>query len=416
MLRAGANLPNAARGIRLQAMNQMRAIELFAGAGGLGIGISRAGFKPVKVAEWNDDCRNTLALNQKRQNGPLVGWPSDIESDVRDIDYSEFEGKVHLVSGGPPCQPFSLGGKHNAQADNRDMFPEAVRAVREVRPDAFIFENVKGLKRATFDSYYQYILLQLAHPSVTADEGQDWSDHFRKLQRHHTGKKDTDADYRVVTATLNAADFGIPQQRHRVFFVGIRSDLGREYSFPQATHSRAALIQSFADGSYLEKNKITKRQLALPPSILSAVRNSQRRGMAVVGDCDSSTAPWKTVREAFADLPAPTPNGVKGWSNHHLRRGARAYPGHLGSHVDQPAKALKAGVHGVPGGENMLRYSNGRVRYFSVRESARLQTFPDDYEITGSWSEAMRQLGNAVPVDLAYVVASELQKTLSQQK
>ena len=78
--------------------------------------------------------------------------------------------------------------------------------------------------------------------------------------------------------------------------------------------------------------------------------------------------------------------------------------------VAQPAKTLKAGVHGVPGGENMLRRADGSVRYFSVRESARLQTFPDNYELHGSWTEAMRQLGNAVPVDLAHAIAADVRK------
>jgi DNA (cytosine-5)-methyltransferase 1 len=77
-----------------------------------------------------------------------------------------------------------------------------------------------------------------------------------------------------------------------------------------------------------------------------------------------------------------------------------------------PAKTLKAGVHGVPGGENMLLMPDGSVRYFSVRESARLQTFPDEYELHGSWTEAMRQLGNAVPVELAHVIAKDVASQL----
>jgi DNA (cytosine-5)-methyltransferase 1 len=92
-------------------------------------------------------------------------------------------------------------------------------------------------------------------------------------------------------------------------------------------------------------------------------------------------------------------------ANHRFQPGARAYPGHTGSPLDQPAKTLKAGVHGVPGGENMLLSPDGSLRYFTVRESARLQTFPDDFVFHGSWSETMRQLGNAVPVELAAVVA-----------
>ena len=93
---------------------------------------------------------------------------------------------------------------------------------------------------------------------------------------------------------------------------------------------------------------------------------------------------------------------------------ARAYPGHTGSPVDEPAKALKAGVHGVPGGENMMSFADGRVRYFTVREAARLQGLPDDYEFVGSWTENMRQLGNAAPVQLAESFGRHIRGILSK--
>jgi DNA (cytosine-5)-methyltransferase 1 len=94
--------------------------------------------------------------------------------------------------------------------------------------------------------------------------------------------------------------------------------------------------------------------------------------------------------------------------NHRFQPGARSYPGHTGSPLDEPAKTLKAGVHGVPGGENMLVRPDGSIRYFTVRESARLQTFPDNFKFHGSWTETMRQLGNAVPVKLAEVIANSV--------
>src|SRR5690606_13368360 len=125
------------------------------------------------------------------------------------------------------------------------------------------------------------------------------------------------------------------------------------------------------------------------------------------------TKPWRTVRDALAGLPKPTERGSTRFLNHFQQPGARSYPGHTGSPIDAPAKTLKAGDHGVPGGENMLRDTDGSVRYFSIRESARLQPFPARYELHGSWSEAMRQLGNAVPVRLAQQVAGSVAEHLA---
>jgi DNA (cytosine-5)-methyltransferase 1 len=127
--------------------------------------------------------------------------------------------------------------------------------------------------------------------------------------------------------------------------------------------------------------------------------------------------PWKTVRDALTDLPEP--GKVRGAAEPHLTHfeipGARPYVGHTGSPWDEPAKTLKAGDHGVPGGENMLAEGHGRVRYFTIRESARLQTFPDQYTFPCSWTESMRQIGNAVPVDLARIVASKIRTTLERR-
>jgi DNA (cytosine-5)-methyltransferase 1 len=92
--------------------------------------------------------------------------------------------------------------------------------------------------------------------------------------------------------------------------------------------------------------------------------------------------------------------------------GARSYPGHTGSPLDEPAKTLKAGGHGVPGGENMIAMPDGTVRYFTIREAALIQTFPRDYVFHGSWGEVMRQLGNAVPVKLGAAVARQVAKHL----
>jgi DNA (cytosine-5)-methyltransferase 1 len=384
----------------------MRSLELFAGAGGLGLGLHAAGFRPVGVIERDTDCCNTIRENAKRGARAMRNWKL-VGSDVCDVNFSTFEDKLDLVSGGPPCQPFSLGGKHRAHEDARDMFPQAVRAVREIRPSAFIFENVKGLTRDSFRNYFEYIKLQLQHPEVELKTDESWSQHFARLERFHTSAATLGLNYRVVTQILNAADFGVPQKRERVFFVGFREDLGIEWNFPTPSHSRESLLwDQSSHGSYWDRHRISKSQRFYADRDALLFDQLQFAPTA---------RPWRTVRDAIADLPAPeaTKQSRATITGHRFQPGARVYPGHTGSPLDEPAKALKAGVHGVPGGENMIAHSNGSVRYFTMREAARLQTFPDEFVFTSSWSETMRQLGNAVPVDLAEVVGSSV---LSQLK
>jgi DNA (cytosine-5)-methyltransferase 1 len=376
----------------------MKSLELFAGAGGLGIGLHEAGFKPVNVIEWDSWCCDTIRENKNRGIDVVSKWKVT-ECDVRSLDFKPYEGKVRLVSGGPPCQPFSLGGKHGAYDDERDMFPQAIRAVREAKPQAFIFENVKGLTRAAFRNYFEYIRLQLEHPDIQARRGEDWSDHLARLEQHHTSGSHAGLNYRVVTQVVNAADYGVPQKRERVFFVGFREDLGVSWHFPSATHSHEALLWDQINGNYWERHKVSKRDRILP-----------NRARVARMEIPAKILPWRTTRDALEGLPDPErePTAAKEYLNHKFQPGARSYKGHTGSPLDEPAKTLKAGVHGVPGGENMLLRPNGAVRYFSVRESARLQTFPDDFLFHGAWSETMRQLGNAVPVVLAKAVGEDV--------
>jgi len=287
------------------------------------------------------------------------------------------------------------------------MFPVAVRAVRELRPKAFIFENVKGLTRGTFSNYFQYIQLQLTHPEVIAEPGEAWTEHLARLEKHHTSGGLWGLKYNVVARLLNAADFGVPQVRERVFVVGFRSDLGLRWSFPDATHSMEALLRDqFGTGDYWERHSVGK-------SDREQQRSRIRKDITkAIASNEAALRPWRTVRDAIADLPMPkkkTPNGIL---NHVFQAGARPYPGHTGSPLDLPAKTLKAGDHGVPGGENMIAMPDGSYRYFTVRESARLQTFPDGYLFHGSWTETMRQLGNAVPVRLAHVVGASVARQL----
>jgi DNA (cytosine-5)-methyltransferase 1 len=383
----------------------MRSVELFAGAGGLAMGMSNAGFNHAAVIEWDHDACETFRENQRHHLGLVEQWPL-FEGDVRKFDYSKIGDDVMVVSGGPPCQPFSLGGKHRGYMDERDMFPEAVRAIRELRPRAFIFENVKGLLRETFSNYFEYIHLQLTYPGFTRRKTESWKEHRVRLEKHHTSRQHR-SEYNVVFRLLNAADYGVPQRRERVFLVGFRSDLGVRWSFPEEEYSEDALLRSIGvTGEYWDRHKVAKRHR----SILSARQNGRIEKFRDM--LPDGKLPWLTVRDAISDLPDPEKSKRNGIANHIFNPGARSYPGHTGSPFDEPAKTLKAGDHGVPGGENMLSRADGTVRYFTAREAARLQTFPDGYTFRGPWTEAMRQLGNAVPVRLAEVVAKSVAQTL----
>jgi DNA (cytosine-5)-methyltransferase 1 len=379
----------------------MKSIELFAGAGGLGLGLHDAGFKPICVIERDAFCCDTIRQNKALKVKAVRDW-NVLRCDVRKISFKEYEDNVDLVSGGPPCQPFSLGGKHRAYNDARDMFPEAIRAVREARPRAFIFENVRGLTRTAFRNYFEYIKLQMIHPMLVRQPNESWPDHFSRLERQETSGRREELHYRVIARVLNAANYGIPQKRERVFFVGFRGDLGLEWNFPEETHSLDSLIwEQVMDASYWDRNRVGKGNRRVTPRILERAHALKEKPTSIA---------WRTIRDAWVGLPDPERNprlSAEIW-NHQFQPGARPYAGHTGSVLDEPAKTLKAGVHGVPGGENMLAKADGTVRYFSVRESARLQTFPDEYVFHGSWTETMRQLGNAVPVHLARTVGNSV--------
>lgn len=379
-------------------------LELFCGTGGLALGLQQAGFSHRALIEWDKDSCENIKANIGNGYSLIQGW-NVIQSDVRAINFNERFSGVRLVSGGPPCQPFSLGGKHQANNDKRDMFPQAVRAVRELQPQAFIFENVKGLLRRSFSSYFNYILLQLRYPEIVIQDNMNWMEHLEQLEQYHTSGNTDGLTYNVVFRLLNAADYGIPQLRYRVVIVGFRSDIDANWSFPAPTHSKDALLYSkWVSGEYWKKHG-----MAMPNNVPEKDRAAVER----VKKNPPPLLPWVTVRDALRGLPAPTENSVQ-FPNHEYRGGAKSYPGHSGSVLDEPSKTIKAGAHGVPGGENMLVLDDGTERYYTVRESARIQTFPDDYLFHGSWTESMRQIGNAVPVQLAKIIGDSVYQQLER--
>ncbi len=395
---------------RRGAVRQKTSIELFSGAGGLALATHMAGFQHGGLYEWNKDACATLRANSLACTVPgLSKWHDKItEGDISQVSFDRHEG-ADLVAGGPPCQPFSMGGKARGMEDPRDMIPHFIRAVREVMPRAFIMENVRGLTRAAFANYLSYTLLQLTHIQLSRKKGETWLEHFHRLQKHHTtAASSTSAHYHVCHEVLNAANYGIPQCRERVFIVGFRTDLDAHWSFPERTHSLEKLLwDQWITGEYWLQLDVPQPR-TIPDSVERRLKSLQRPFEGI--------QPWQTIRQATSGLPKPFNDFDSSGTvfNHRFQPGARPYPGHTGSPYDLPSKALKAGGHGVPGGENMIALANGAYRYLTVREAARVQTFPDSWRFEGYWSEAMRQLGNAVPVDLAKVVATSVASTLDR--
>ncbi|MBQ6132464.1 MAG: DNA cytosine methyltransferase [Selenomonadaceae bacterium] len=371
-------------------------LELFAGAGGLALGLQMAGFNHVALYERDSAACKNLNFNIQNNFSQIKNC-NVIQTDVRSVSYKQFEGKIQLLAGGPPCQPFSLGGKHKSCDDARDMFPEAVRAVRESKPQAFIFENVQGLLRKNFQTYFNYILLQLQYPEILRGN-MTFQEHLSRLEKYHAFGSADGLFYRVLFHEINAADYGIPQNRRRVIIVGFRNDFRTNWSFPLPTHSRDALEYS----KWVSADYWTEHNLPVPqenPLTAADIRNLRHN----VEENIFPLRRWRTVRDALKNL-----SEAENIFNNEPRSGAKVYKGHSGSSLDMPSKAIKAGVHGVPGGENMLIEDDGRVRYYTVRESAEIQTFPHNYIFVASHSENMRQIGNAVPVELARTIGESL--------
>ncbi len=372
----------------------INSLELFSGAGGLAKGIELAGVTHKAFVEWNADACKTLRGNHL----PEIIF----ETDVRKFNFHEFSN-IDLIAGGPPCQPFSIGGNHKGFDDNRDMFPYAVKSVRSLMPKVFIFENVKGLLRKSFSTYFNYIILQLTYPEVERKSLTTWQDHLSELEKLHTKGNYQGVKYNVIFRLINAADFGVPQKRERVIIVGIRDDLNLSWSFPNPTHSEESLLWSkYVTEEYWNRHEIKPSNEDFLILKLQKSKLNKKYGMFTPLE-----KPWVTIRDTIKNLPNPRYDS-EFHKEHYFRDGAKMYAGHTGSYIDEPSKTLKAGDHGVPGGENMIRFRDGSVRYFTILEAKRMQTFSDDYFIEGSWTEAMRQLGNAVPVQLGYIVGKGL--------
>ena len=325
--------------------DDVTAIELFAGAGGLALGLEKAGIKTVEHVEFDKACCETLRTNRPNWNV--------ICDDIHNVDFTQFRDKVDIVTGGFPCQAFSFAGKKLGFEDTRGtLFHEFARCVKEVNPKIFMAENVRGL--------------------VSHDKGRTLTTIINVLEAlgYHTQQK-----------ILNAAYFGVGQKRERIVIVGIRNI---EFSYPNEEDKMTTLREALkgcpkSDGvEYSEKKK---KVLALVPP----------------GGC-------------WVDLPEDIAKEYMGKS-YYSGGGRRGMARRIS--WEEPCLTLTCS----PSQKQTERCHPEETRPFTVRESARIQSFPDDWTFCGGIGDQYKQIGNAVPVEMARRIGIQLKEAvLSEQK
>lgn len=375
------------------ATDELWSVELFAGAGGLAIGLDAAGFRPRLLVERDELCELALKANGEKARSYTRGWKVEAKN-VGDVDFADV-GDIDLLSAGAPCQPFSHGGQRLGHADHRNLFPQVIRALHDLEPRGFVIENVRGLLFGDMDFFFKRLLSELKRP------------HHHYEPRRYARRGRPSDEYRVFYKVLNAADFGVPQNRQRLFIIGLRPELAHLWRWPEPTHSRDALLAELLRGAYWDRHRVPKKiRDRVRAEIPAATRKRLKRH-------PSDKLPWVTVRDFLRGRPQPYVNVKTAKDPWHLFvPEARLYDRHTGSKLDAPAKTVKAGVHGCPGGEHIVVFDDGSHRYFTVRECALIQGFPADYAFAKLRTPAMRQIGNAVPPPVARVVGAQLAEVL----
>jgi DNA (cytosine-5)-methyltransferase 1 len=321
----------------------LTAIDLFAGAGGLSLGLKAAGFHATAAVENNPDAASTYENE--------VGADVIFKSSVRAIDFRSFKG-IDLVAGGPPCQPFSIGGLRQGRRDIRDLLPEFVRAVLEAEPRGFLLENVPGLATEEHREYLREVLKPI-------------------LDRYSVSGP----------LLVNAADHGVPQSRRRMIIVGLR---GREFRMPDG-----GTAQRVAAGTVL-----TKRPKGDPnTSKIVYAKNPDLRPNPYHGQLFNGGG-----RPIDLSTPAPTMLASAGGNKTHFLD--------IGEHVP------RYHAHLARGGEPR-QGELPDARRLTVAECAALQSFPTGMKFAGSRSSQYKQVGNAVPVKLAQVIGEAIAEQLS---
>lgn len=325
-------------------------VELFAGAGGLALGMHLAGFRHVLLNEVD-----AMACKTLRRNHPE--W-NVLEGDIHQIDFTPLRGKVDFLSGGFPCQAFSYAGKKGGLNDTRGtLFFELARAVKEIQPKVFMGENVKGL---------------LSH-----DEG-------RTLDIIRNAIKEL--GYTLVEPrVLKAIMYQVPQKRERLIIIAIRNDIykrGIRFKWPDPYHRVMTLRDAFFSGALFEKDVPQSEGQLYPPK--------KARVMAMVPEGGD----WR-------DLPVKEQKEYMGGS-FYLGGGKTGMARRLS--MDEPSLTLTC----APAQKQTERCHPTETRPLTVREYARIQTFPDDWAFEGNLTDQYKQIGNAVPVNLAFAIGRSL--------
>ncbi|MBT9098011.1 DNA (cytosine-5-)-methyltransferase [Methylovulum psychrotolerans] len=334
-------------------LRQYNAIELFAGAGGLALGLEKAGLSNILLSEINKNACATL-----RQNRPH--WHV-IEGDVTAIDFTPYQGKADVLTGGFPCQAFSFAGKRLGFEDARGtLFFEFARAVKETQPLLCLAENVRGL---------------LEHQS-----GETIAGMISVLD---------ELGYDVVPPRLLKAIFyRVPQKRERVFIVGLKKGAGLKFAWPTENQ------EIFTIKDALKKGRLYPNDV--PASAGQAYPKGKREIMELI-------PPGGYWRDLPLDLQKDYMKG-----SFHSSGGKTGMARRIS--WDEPCLTLTC----APAQKQTERCHPDETRPFTVREYARIQTFTDDWEFAGSLTSQYAQIGNAVPVNLAEAVGGAIVRTLNE--
>ncbi len=329
-------------------------IELFAGAGGLALGMSMAGFHHVMLNEINHDACQTLLLNRPY-------WHV-AESDIHQLNFSRYEGQIDLLTGGFPCQAFSYAGNKGGFEDTRGtLFFELARAVKEVSPKIFVCENVKGLASHDGGRTLATIRNTIAEIGYTL----------------------------IEPRVLHAIKYRVPQKRERLIMIAVRNDLVKKatYRWPSPYHRIMTLRDAFYKGELYETD--------VPLSEGQKYPEKKRKVMELV-----------PMGGYWRDLPVHVQKEYMGGS--YLLEGGKTGMARRLS-LEEPSLTLTC----APAQKQTERCHPLETRPLTVREYARIQTFPDDWKFVGNLTSQYRQIGNAVPVNLAYAIGRSLVRLLN---